>query len=69
MDHIQKHIQENVKNMDSEIVHGDISTNKITKGVWIAKCEVTAPLRATVEMTGASGEEAIAKLEKFLEGK
>jgi hypothetical protein len=48
-----------------QIEHGEITTKKITKNVWIAKTVVTKPFKADVEMKGCSEIEAIEKLKKF----
>jgi hypothetical protein len=54
-------------NTTIEIIHGEIITQKITRNCWIAKCDVTKPFKATVEMKGVSAQDAINKLKKFFE--
>jgi hypothetical protein len=43
------------------------TTKKITRDVWIATCQVTAPLKCEVEQQGTTEQDAIDKLKKFLE--
>lgn len=63
---IQKHIQENIRNMGVEIVHGDIAVKKINDSMWIASCSVTKPVVSEVGMEGSTEEEAISNLSNFL---
>ena len=44
----------------------EITTEKIIKGVCIARCEVYSPLKTKVEMRGKTEEIAKKKLELFL---
>ncbi|MHA7825131.1 hypothetical protein ACVVIH_20550 [Chryseobacterium arthrosphaerae] len=52
--------------MESKLKYSDITTEKIVKGVCIAKCEVYSPFKTTVEMRGKTEEIAKKKLELFL---
>lgn len=46
--------------------HGPITAKKMAKNVWVATCQVTAPLKCEVNQQGVSEQESIDKLKKFL---
>lgn len=50
-----------------EIIHSAITTEKITRNIWVAKCETSKPFKASVTMQGKTEQEAIDKLKKFFE--
>jgi hypothetical protein len=49
-----------------EVKHGPITTKKMARNVWVASCQVTAPIKCEVNQKGVSEQDAIDKLEKFL---
>lgn len=48
------------------VKHGPITTTKMARNVWVATCQVTDPLKTEVNQRGESEQNAIDKLNKFL---
>lgn len=54
---------------DPKIEYGEITVEKILRNLFIAKCEVLAPLKSSIEMKGKTEEITREKLELFLNNK
>lgn len=52
-----------------DIKHTEITVEKITRNVFVAKCMVTAPIEMEVTMKGHTDKIARQKMELFLDNK
>lgn len=52
-----------------KVEHTERTTRKFSKGVFQASCKITKPIKSEVKMKGTSEQNAIDKLEAFLNNK
>lgn len=50
-----------------EWLHSAITSEKIVRGVWVAKCKAHHPLKVEVTIKGTSEKDAVDKMKAFFE--